>query len=303
MNLPPVLKKAILKHLQTNKTNKLITITTIKFQHMLRFIAAGVLFTALFASCVSPEKLRKENVYFNEGLDTLKLSQYQLVEPIIQKGDLLQISISSRSSSSNQLFSQNYSAAATDGAGSGSSAPAGGSTGNNYLVDIVSGDIKLPLLGVIHADSMTKTALEKEIIQRASAYLKEDPIVNIRYQNFRVTFLGEVGSPGSKVFESERVSFLQALGEVGGVAKGADLKNILIIREQNGKRTMQTVDLTRGDFLNSPNYYLRQNDVVYVSPSNRQLKSTDQSAQRTYQYVNMGILALNIIFTIISAFK
>ncbi len=272
---------------------------------MLRFIAAGVLFTALFASCVSPEKLRKENVYFNEGLDTLKLSQYQLVEPIIQKGDLLQISISSRSSSSNQLFSQNYSAVAADGAGGGgtSTAVGGGAMGNSYLVDIVSGDIKLPLLGVIHADSMTKTALEKEIIQRASAYLKEDPIVNIRYQNFRVTFLGEVGSPGSKVFESERVSFLQALGEVGGVAKGADLKNILIIREQNGKRTMQTVDLTRGDFLNSPNYYLRQNDVVYVSPSNRQLKSTDQSAQRTYQYVNMGILALNIIFTIISAFK
>lgn len=273
---------------------------------MLRFIVAGILFTALFASCVSPEKLRKENVYFNEGLDTLKLSQYQLVEPIIQKGDLLQISISSRSSSSNQLFSQNYSAAASaDGAGGGgtSAAAGGGGTGNSYLVDIVSGDIKLPLLGVIHADSMTKTALEKEIIQRASAYLKEDPIVNIRYQNFRVTFLGEVATPGSKVFESERVSFLQALGEAGGVAKGADLKNILIIREQNGKRTMQTVDLTRGDFLNSPNYYLRQNDVVYVSPSTRQLKSTDQSAQKSYQYVSMGILAVNIIITLLSVFK
>lgn len=271
---------------------------------MLRFIVAGILFTALFASCVSPEKLRKENVYFNEGLDTLKLSQYQLVEPIIQKGDLLQISISSRSSSSNQLFSQNYSAATADGAGGGgTSAAAGGGTGNSYLVDIVSGDIKLPLLGVIHADSMTKTALEKEIIQRASAYLKEDPIVNIRYQNFRVTFLGEVATPGSKVFESERVSFLQALGDVGGVSKGADLKNILIIREQNGKRTMQTVDLTRGDFLNSPNYYLHQNDVVYVSPSTRQLKITDQSTQKTYQYVSMGILAVNIIITLLSAFK
>lgn len=269
---------------------------------MLRFIVAGILFTALFASCVSPEKLRKENVYFNEGLDTLKLSQYQLVEPIIQKGDLLQISISSRSSSSNQLFSQNYSAAA-DGAGGGTSAAAGGGTGNSYLVDIVSGDIKLPLLGVIHADSMTKTALEKEIIQRASSYLKEDPIVNIRYQNFRVTFLGEVGTPGSKVFESERVSFLQALGDVGGVAKGADLKNILIIREQNGKRTMQTVDLTRGDFLNSPNYYLHQNDVVYVSPSSRQLKAMDQSAQKTYQYVSLGVIVINFFITIISFLK
>ena len=49
------------------------------------------------SSCVSPEKLRKETVYFNEGLDTAKLNMYQLVEPVIQKGDLLQISISSRS--------------------------------------------------------------------------------------------------------------------------------------------------------------------------------------------------------------
>ncbi len=272
---------------------------------MLRLFLAGILSASLFASCVSPEKLRKENVYFNEGLDTLKLSQYQLVEPIIQKGDLLQISISSRSSSSNQLFSQNYSAVASaDGAGGGTGASGGGGgTGNNYLVDIVSGDIKLPLLGVIHADSMTKTALEKEIIQRASAYLKEDPIVNIRYQNFRVTFLGEVATPGSKLFESERVSFLQALGDVGGVAKGADLKNILIIREQNGKRTMQTVDLTRGDFLNSPNYYLHQNDVVYVRPTTRLLKSTDQSTQKTYQFVSMGIIVLNFIITFFTAIK
>ncbi|MFT3846455.1 MAG: polysaccharide biosynthesis/export family protein [Lacibacter sp.] len=270
---------------------------------MRRFILYGIFISAMFASCVSPEQLRKENVYFNEGLDTLKLSQYQLVEPIVQKGDLLQISISSRSSSSNQLFSQNYSGSSESVVTGGSGGSTAGNTANSYLVDIVSGDIKLPLLGVIHADSMTKTALEQEIIKRASAYLKEDPIVNIRYQNFRVTFLGEVNVPGSKVFESERVSFLQALGEVGGVVKGADLKNILLVREQNGKRTMHTIDLTRGDFLNSPNYYLKQNDVVYISPSPRQLKSTDQSAQRTYQYVNMGILALNFIITIISVFK
>lgn len=262
---------------------------------------SGLLSMLLFAACISPEQLRKENVYFNEGLDTAKLASYQLSEPIIQKGDLLEITISSRSSSTNQLFSQNYSSGSS-GSNIGSSSGAG-ITQSGYLVDITTGDIKLPLLGIIHADSMTKLDLEKEIIKRASEYLKEDPIVNIRYLNFRVTFLGSVAQPGSKIFESERVSFLQALGEVGGVAPGGDLKKILIQREQNGKRTFHYLDLTSGDFFNSPNYYLKQNDVVYVAPTNRYLAASDQSVNRTFQYVSLGFSAVNIILLFITFFR
>ena len=93
---------------------------------MIRIISLSTAVCLLFlSSCVSPAKLRKEAVYFNEGLDTAKLNQYQLVEPIIQKGDLLQVNISSRSSSLNQLFSQNYSQG-TVGAGSGGSSAAAG---------------------------------------------------------------------------------------------------------------------------------------------------------------------------------
>ena len=262
-------------------------------------VAAGLLF---LSSCVSPEKLRKETVYFNEGLDTAKLNMYQLVEPVIQKGDLLQISISSRSSSANQLFSQNYSSGPS---GSGGSATSSGSSagGNEYLVDISSGEIKLPLLGIIHADGMTKPELEKEIIKRAGEYLKEDPIVNIRYRNFRVTFHGQVGNPGPVLSTSERLTFLDALAEAGGIGLGGDLKNILIIREQNGKRTMHTVDLTRGDFFQSPNYYLKQNDIVYVQPTKRYLQTTDQTTQRTFQYVSFGLSLVNLIVILSTIFR
>lgn len=266
---------------------------------MLLPVAAGILF---LSSCVSPEKLRQESVYFNEGLDTAKLNMYQLVEPVIQKGDLLQISISSRSSSANQLFSQNYSSA--PGGAAGTAAGGGGAAGGNeYLVDISSGEIKLPLLGIIHADGMTKPELEKEIVKRAGEYLKEDPIVNIRYKNFRVTFHGLVGSPGPVVSTSERLTFLDALAEAGGVGQGGDLKNILIIREQNGKRTMHTVDLTRGDFFQSPNYYLKQNDIVYVQPTKRHLQSNDQSTQRTFQYVSFGLNIINLIVILTTIFR
>lgn len=258
----------------------------------------------MFGSCVSPEKLRKELVYFNEGLDTAKLNAYFLSEPIIQKGDLLQITISSKSSSTNQLFSQNYSngvSGSTGGAvGGGSSTASPGSQG--YLVDITTGEIKLPLLGKIQADGMTKQQLEKEIIKRAAEFLNEDPIVNIRYMNFSVTFLGLVAQQGRKTFESERISFLQALGEVGGVAPGGDLKHVLLMREQNGKRTLHTIDLTNGDFLNSPNYYLKQNDVVYIKPTDRKIISEDQSLTRTMQTISFGLSFINLIVILISVF-
>lgn len=255
------------------------------------------------ASCVSPRQLRKENVYFNEGLDSAKLATYQLVEPVIQRGDVLQIQISTRSAATNQLFSQNYAPSATGG-NTGAAAAASTSTASSgYLVDITTGDIQLPLLGAIHADGMTKKQLEEEIIRRSRQYVNEDPIVNIRYLNFRVTFLGSVGSPGTKTFDSERVSFLQALGEVGGIAPGGDLKRILLFREQNGKRSMHIIDLTNGDFFNSPNYYLKQNDVVYVSPTNRQLVASDQSAFRTFQYLNIGFAVVNLLFIIFNLFR
>ena len=283
--------------------------TTDQTYSMFRFTGLlAVSMLLLLSACVSPEKLRKEIVYFNEGLDTSKLGNYQLVEPIIQKGDLLQVNIASKSSSANQLFNQNFSqgtvGAGAEGAGAGSVSRAGGAgASNNYLVDIVTGEIKLPLLGIIQADGMTKSALEKEIIKRAGDYLKEDPIVNIRYQNFRVTFHGLVGTPGSIIFLSERVTFLEALGQAGGIAPGGDLKNILLIREQNGNRTMHTVDLTKGDFFNSPNYYLKQNDMVYVAPTNRQLLATDQSFQRNFQYANIGIALLNFVFILATLFR
>jgi len=252
---------------------------------------------------VSPEKLRKELVYFNGGVDSGAMGAFTIDEPVIQKGDLLQITISSRSASSNQLFLQNYGPATVSSSSGSGTATGSPLAENGYLVDLSSGEIRLPLFGSIHADGMTKKQLEKEIISKAREYVKEDPIVDIRYLNFRVTFLGSVKAPGTKVFDSERVSFLQALGEVGGVDIGGDLKHILLFREQNGKRTLDTIDLTRGDFFNSKNYYLKQNDVVYIRPTERQMSVMDQSAQRRIQLVSLGVSLVNIIFILTNIFR
>ncbi len=264
---------------------------------MMRNFSLGMLMLMLWSSCVSPEKLMKEQVYFNEGLDTAKLNQYMMVQPVIQKDDIIEIKISSRSSSSNLLFSQNYSGSVV---GTGQVPSSSQSVmPEGYHVGIATGDIKLPLLGIIHAEGLTKQELELEIIKRAREYLKEDPIVNIRYLNYRVTFLGSVGKPGSVSFASERITFFEALGQVGGTIPGSDIKNVLLFREQNGKRSMHLIDLSNGSLFDSEFYYMKQNDVVYVKPTKRQVVNTDNSSGRTFQYINMGIALLNI-FIILS---
>jgi polysaccharide export outer membrane protein len=262
-------------------------------------LLAGVVF---LSSCASQKELRKELVFFNQGIDTASISNYLLDEPLIQKGDLLQINISSRSASANLLFSQNMVQSSVGGAGV-STQGSMNTQANQYLVDLASGDLKMPMLGVIHAEGLTKSQLEREIIKRASEYITDSPVVNIRFLNFRITFLGSVGSPGTKIFDSERVTFLQALGEVGGVAPGGDLKNILLIREVNGKRSVHKIDLTRVEFLNAKENQLRQNDVVYISPTDRQLAAYDIMAQRRLQYVNVGLAFVNIIFAITNLFR
>ena len=134
-----------------------------------------------------------------------------------------QIVISSRSSSANLLFSQNIVQPNIAGATMTQAALAQNNNQDKYLVDINTGDLKIPTLGAIHAEGLTKSSLEKEIIKRTLEYISDEPVVNIRFVNFRVTFLGSVALPGTKVFESERVSFLQGLGEVGGVAPGGEI--------------------------------------------------------------------------------
>lgn len=266
------------------------------------FLYLSLIIFLIFGSCVSPEKLRKENVYFNQGIDSNSFGNFNLEEPVIQKGDLLQIVINTRSAATNMLMSQNViqpNVGSLQGGGSSTNTD----LTNRYLVDLSTGDIKIPLLGVIHADGLTKTQLEKEIVKLASAYVTDDPLVSIRYMNYRVTFLGNVASPGTKIFETERVTFLQGLGEVGGVITGGDLKNILLIREQNGKRTVHKIDLTKTSFLNSPENYLKQNDVVYVGITDRQLANLDVTTQRKLQYVSLGLGFVNIIFILITLFR
>ena len=104
-------------------------------------------------------------------------------------------------------------------------------------------------------------------------YIK-NPIVNIRTVNFKVTVLGEVNRPGSFTIPNDRITILEALGLAGDMTIQAERRNVLVIREENGKKTYNRVNMTSEEVFNSPVYYLTQNDVIYVEPNNSRVKSS-----------------------------
>lgn len=111
------------------------------------------------------------------------------------------------------------------------------------------------------------------LTQKLSEYLK-NPIVNIRLKNFKITVLGEVKMPGTYLIANERITLLEAIGLAGDLNIQAKRSKIKLIREQQGKRTLTTFDLTSKDLFNSPYFYLAQNDVVYVEPNKTKMNSS-----------------------------
>lgn len=175
------------------------------------------------------------------------------------------------------------------------------STGNtgqliDYLIDI-DGNIDFPVLGKIKLLGLTVEEA-KELIKKklSDGYLK-DPIVNIRIQNFRISVLGAVNSPGTKVISGERVTLIEALALAGDLNIKGRRDNILVIRDFNGTKTYTRVDLTNKEVFNSPVYYLTQNDVVYVEPNNSAISgASGDSRIGTIISITSFILTTALIF-------
>jgi len=142
---------------------------------------------------------------------------------------------------------------------------------DGYVVGI-NGNINLPIVGSINTSNKNTQSLAKEIQKTLRPYVN-NPNVNIRVLNFRVSVLGEVRNPGTFTVLEERVSLPQVLGLAGDLTINGD-RNILLIRNENGKNIHHNIDLTSAEFMQSPFYFLKQNDIVYVRPNNARVKSS-----------------------------
>lgn len=142
-----------------------------------------------------------------------------------------------------------------------------------YLVSL-DHTIIFPVLGSISVENKTTTTLEAHLKKR----LKEgghliDPSVTVRILNAKVTVLGEVNKPGTYSFTEESITVLQALGYAGDLTIRGVREDILIIREVDGIRSVSHIDLTSASWLESPFYYIKQNDVIIVNPNNPKVKT------------------------------
>ena len=228
-----------------------------KYLFSLKIIIAFLVVILIF-SC----KPRKELVYY-QNIDTLGSSEnVNTYEIKIQPDDLLLIIVSAEDAESALPFNLT---AASIPSSTGLNNIAQQQSIQTYLVD-AGGAITFPVLGNLQVGGLSRSQLMQLLETRIAKYIK-NPIINIRRMNFKVSVQGEVTAPGTYTINSDRVTLIEAVSLAKDLTIYGKRDNILIIREVNGVKTYNRVDLTKADFINSPFYYLAQNDVVYVEPN------------------------------------
>ncbi len=232
-------------------------------------------------SCTSTRRIS----YFNNVRDQTFYGTNKSDEVLIAPNDILSINISSLNENASAIFNQ----------GQGSNTPTTTITGaqnerGGYLVN-PEGFIQLPVLGKIKAAGLTKEQLKNTITKSLlDQKLLKDPLVEIRYLNYEVTVLGEVGKPTVITVPNEKISMLKAIGLAGDLTIYGKRDNVLLIREEGGNRMTHHIDLTSPDFLTSPFYYLEPNDIVYVEPN----KARVSQASMWPQLVPILLTALSV---------
>jgi polysaccharide export outer membrane protein len=238
----------------------------------MKFFRTALLLLApmYFFSCGTQQRLPN---YLQNVSDTSINATVIVPELRIQKNDLLSILVYS-SSTKPQISDAPYNLTQQTASSDGSSSSSVG-----YLVD-VNGNIEYPQIGIVKAEGLTKLQLADEIKRKINEKdsVLTNPSVIIRFQNLRVTVLGEVNKEGPISIPGERVTILEAIGLAGGVKEYGQKDKVKVIRETDGKRQAGYVDLSSNSLFESPYYNLMQNDMIVVEPSGRKAKKADQEA-------------------------
>ncbi len=213
-----------------------------------------ILVLLIVSSCAS----KKDLLYFND-LNIKQQDKTVFSEPKIQVNDILSVTVSSSSPDLALIYNVNQTNATSI---------------NGYLV-AMDGTITLPILGKIKVQEITTLELEKLLVKKLiDGNQLLNPTVTVRLTNAKFTILGEVNKPGTYTFNEQNISILQALGYAGDLTIHGKRQDILIIREENNKRSYMTIDMTSKKWFDSPYYYIKPNDVIYVNPNYAKIKSS-----------------------------
>ncbi|SFD80418.1 polysaccharide export outer membrane protein [Chitinophaga sp. CF118] len=252
----------------------------------LKLLQVGATVMVLF-SCTTLKKV----TYFRDVPDSTKvkiIEQANYYTPLIQTDDILQVTIQTIDQTSTASF--NPQNAASWQIASSVSGESGGI--NGYLVDR-EGYVALPLVGNVLVKGKTTDLVREDIRKKVSEYFK-DPVVNVRFANFKITVLGEVTRPSTYIMPNEKVTLLDALGAAGDLTIYGKRENVMLIREKDNKKELVRLNLNSSDLFKSPYYYLQQGDVVYVEPNKSKVASSDMVRVKNVTII-ASILSLALI--------
>lgn len=231
--------------------------------------------------------LKKEVVYFknSETID-LELKEHS---PKLKKDDFISILVLGGDESTMKIVNTPQVQGAMRGYATGTP------TSNGYLID-QKGEINFPLIGKIKLEGLSRDQAISLIEEKLSSLINK-PVVTLQIQNFHVTILGEIKTPGTFTIPNEKVNILELLGIAGDLTIYGARKNILVLREENGRKKEYRIDITKSDFINSPVYNLQQNDVVYIEPNQSKVNSS-----RVSSTAGIFVSVATLIITTINSF-
>jgi len=268
--------------------NKIIFAVVYKQRYnlMKKFFLPIVVLTmvVLLGSCSSG----KDVPYF-QNIDEISLAGSKgLYDAKIMPKDMLTITVSTTDPAAAAPF--NLSVGNTVGASGQLSNGAGNLQG--YLVDN-DGNINFPVIGHMHVQGMTKSQCQDMIREKLLPYMAatENPIVTVRMSSYRVTVTGEVNRPGVIPVSTEKMSIVEALAQAGDLTVYGKRDNIMLIREdETGQKKMVRLNMNDANLINSPYYYLQQNDIIYVQPNSVKAKNAGVGPSTTLWFSFIGIV-------------
>ena len=270
--------------------------------HRLSFL--GVIITVLFFSNLISSCGNVKNFQYLQGsFDTTRLSKVHIPEPVIQKGDLLNISVYSDDALATAAVT-NPTTNSTASISSISSAGAGSGTGNAFQPGFLvtqHGEIQVYKLGLIKAEGKTKQQLADTLtLLYTNQGLLKNPFVEVRFLNYKVTVIGEVSKPGQYSVPVDKVNAFEIIGMAGDITSFGRRDNVVVIRETNGIRQFGRLNLRDPNVFLSPYYYLQQNDMVIVDVTKNKAAANDQSTLRN---ISIATSVLSLAAVIITIFR
>lgn len=261
--------------------------------NMIKTFFKSVMFLCIIvlSSCASQKHIsylqNTPNGYQQKGEDNYEIR--------VRPDDFIAIMVNSKDPQLAQMF--NLPILTTQGSD--------GTTGQNrvlgYLVD-KEGNIDFPQLGTIRVGGMTRGEITRFIKEQiiTKGYFN-DPVVTVQFLNFKVSVMGEVTRPGTIDVPSDRITIFEALSAAGDLTIYGKRENVKVIRNINGKKTVSEVDLRDADILDSPFYYLQQNDVVYVEPNKAKAGQREINQNRSVgTWASIGSVLVSIATLIIT---